>query len=83
MLFRSVLGVAAEALGPRATEEDRRNLRAITAERGALMEQVRQSLLDPEGRKVSAERLVDATLQFEKCLWLLRRLAEDGAAGAG
>ena len=81
--LHAVLGVAAEALGPRATEEDRRNLRAITAERGALMEQVRQSLLDPEGRKVSAERLVDATLQFEKCLWLLRRLAEDGAAGAG
>jgi hypothetical protein len=47
------------------------------------MEQVRQSLLDSEGRKVSAERLVDATLQFEKCLWLMRRLAEDGAAGAG
>jgi hypothetical protein len=39
-------------------------------------------LLEPDGRKVSAEHLVDATLHFEKCLWLLRRLAEDGTAGA-
>lgn len=80
--LHAVLGVAAEALGPRATEEDRRTLRSITAERGALMDQVRQSLLEPDGRRVSAEHLVDATLHFEKCLWLLRRLAEDGTAGA-
>lgn len=80
--LHAVLGVAAEALGPRATEEDRRTLRAISGERGALMEQVRQSLLEHGGTSGGAERLVDATLQFEKCLWLLRRLAEDGAAAA-
>lgn len=81
--LHAVLGVAAEALGPRSTEEDRRTLRAISGERGALMEQVRQSLLERGGTSGGAERLVDATLQFEKCLWLLRRLAEDSPAGAG
>ena len=80
--LHAVLGVAAEALGPRSTEEDRRTLRKISGERGALMEQVRQSLLERGGQAANTEHLVDATLHFEKCLWLLRRLAEDGAAGA-
>ncbi len=80
--LHAVLGVAAEALAPRATEDDRRTLRKITGERGALMEQVRQSLLERGGTAVNPERLVDATLHFEKCLWFLRRLAEDGTAGA-
>jgi len=80
--LHAVLGVAAEALGPRATEDDRQTLRKVTGERGALMEQVRQSLLERGGLAGNAERLVDATLHFEKCLWLLRRLAEDGATAA-
>jgi phosphate:Na+ symporter len=80
--LHAVLGVAAEALGPRSTEDDRRTLRKITGERGALMEQVRQSLLERSGAVGNTERLVDATLHFEKCLWLLRRLADDGTAGA-
>ena len=46
------------------------------------MEQVRQSLQERAGLAGNAERLVDATLHFEKCLWLLRRLAEDGAPAA-
>lgn len=79
--LHAVLGVAAEALGPRATEEERQTLRGITGERGALMEQVRQSLLEQGGPGGSPERLIDATLHFEKCLWLLRRLSDDGAAG--
>jgi hypothetical protein len=79
--LHAVLGVAGEALGPRSTDEDRQTLRKITGERGALMEQVRQSLLEQGEQAGHPERLVDATLHFEKCLWLLRRLAEDGAAG--
>jgi phosphate:Na+ symporter len=79
--LHAVLGVAGEALGTRSTDEDRETLRKITGERGALMEQVRQSLLERGGATGSSERLVDATLHFEKCLWLLRRLSDDGAAG--
>ena len=79
--LHAVLGVAGEALGPRSTDEDRQTLRKITGERGALMEQVRQSLLEQGGQAGHPERLVDATLHFEKCLWLLRRLSDDGAAG--
>lgn len=78
--LHAVLEVAAEALGARATEDDRQTLRKITGERGALMEQFRQSLLEQAGRGSNAHRLIDATLHFEKCLWLLRRLGEDGPA---
>jgi len=80
--LHAVLGVAAEALSPQSTDDDRRTLRKITGERGALMEQVRQSLLERGGAAGSTERLIDATLHFEKCLWLLRRLADDVAPGA-
>jgi phosphate:Na+ symporter len=80
--LHAVLEVAAEGLGARASEDDRQTLRKITGERGALMEQVRQSLLGQAGLVGNADRLVDATLHFEKCLWLLRRLAEEETAAA-
>jgi len=71
----AVLDVARHALAADAGADDRELLRSVTEDRGTLMERVRTALLTC-AKERDAAALMDATLHFEKCLWLLRRLAE-------
>jgi phosphate:Na+ symporter len=71
-----VLEVARDALDAGAGADERDLLRSVTEDRGELMERVRTGLLTC-AKESDSSAMMDATLHFEKCLWLLRRLTED------
>ncbi|MEI6464292.1 MAG: hypothetical protein WCQ89_06180 [Verrucomicrobiota bacterium] len=71
----AVLDVAITVLAAGAGPDEHDVLRRVTEDRGILMERVRAALVGC-AKEPDAAALLDSTLHFEKCLWLLRRLPE-------
>ena len=58
-----------------ANPDDLEMLHALTGERSAMMDRVRQELLGGGTSIAGREALLSATLLFERILWMLRRLS--------
>lgn len=68
-----ILGVAADAAAGDA--DAALQLQLLTADRGELMERVRQELLGGAASLAGNQALLTATLLFERILWMLRQAA--------
>ncbi len=76
--LHAVLHVAADTLSAQGDLEAAQTLVTLTGDRGTLMDGVRETILLGLERGSAAQReaMLDATLHFEKCLWMLPKVAD-------
>jgi phosphate:Na+ symporter len=76
--LHALLHVAIDALAPADDPDAADTLRTLTGDRGVLMDGVRDAILQglAQGTPAEREAMLDATLHFEKVLWVLPRVAD-------
>lgn len=76
--LHAVLQVAADALTAGEDAEAAQMLATLTGDRGTLMDGVRMAILQglERGSPAQREAMLDATLHFERCLWMLPKVAD-------
>jgi phosphate:Na+ symporter len=76
-----VLETAADALEQPDDEHEHQMLRELTAERGASLDMVRKALLQASQTFEGREALLNATLDFERLLWVLHHMPVSALRG--